>query len=125
MINERVYVYLKNRSGSITSKIDNKGVAGIIYALDHWKEILMNENNPMLAFLQYQYLILVMNLYKSKLLDSYSAELLTHSDLLNSCYSKTLNNKIASKIIRMFGFKGGAMILSLLYDLRRHSFATK
>ncbi len=119
-INETFYIYLKNRPGSVTSKIDEKGIAGILYAITHWKQKLIDESNPLIPFLQYQYLILVMNLHKSNLVSKHYGDLLLHNDLLNPIYSKTLNNKVGSKIISFFGFRVGAMLLFQLHSLRKY-----
>lgn len=118
-INADFYVYLKNRSGSITSAVDDKGVAGILYAISQWKGIFINTGNPMISVLQYQYLILIMNLSKSGMLARYKQDLHEHKDLLNSRFSTTNNNKIASQIIQIFGFKNGALLLSWLYKLKQ------
>ncbi len=118
-INADFYVYLKNRSGSITSAVDDKGVAGILYAISQWKGIFINTGNPMISVLQYQYLILIMNLSKGGMLARYRKDIIKHKDLLDSRFSTTNNNKIASRIIEIFGFKNGALLLSWLYKRKQ------
>lgn len=118
-INADFYVYLKNRSGSITSAVDDKGVAGILYAISQWKETFIISKNPMISVLQYQYLVLIMNLSKGGMLERYKKDIIKHKDLLDSHFSSTNSNKIASRLIQIFGFKNGALLLSWLYKRKQ------
>ena len=118
-INADFYVYLKNRNGSITSNVDDKGVNGIFYAIEQWKTRFIKSGNPMISVLQYQYLILVMNLYKAGMLNHYETLLKAHRDLLDKRFSASKNNKIASLVVQIFGFSLGAKLLRYLYQIKR------
>lgn len=118
-INADFYVYLKNRNGSITSNVDDKGVNGIFYAIEQWKTRFIKTGNPMISVLQYQYLILVMNLYRAGMLNHYETLLKAHRDLLDKRFSASKNNKIASLVVQIFGFSLGAKLLRYLYQIKR------
>jgi glycosyltransferase involved in cell wall biosynthesis len=118
-VNNYIYVYNKNRPGSITVTSDSKSVEGIMYSVKKWMLVL--EENPnhvnklLLSYLGYQYITSFVTYagVTYELKKKLSPELKQYKRILK--YEKYGRGLICRIIINVFGIKLGSSIIRKTY----------
>ena len=119
VINENIYVYRQQRSGSITNIGGEKSIKSLYYIIKYWYDYsYMNEvtKNTYLNYLAYQYVILLVTASKNRYGKGLRNEIYSLRNILN--YSENYKVKLVNKIFKLFGYKIGIMILKIYLLLR-------
>jgi glycosyltransferase involved in cell wall biosynthesis len=116
-VNDVYYIYLKNRPGSITSKVDRNSINGILYALDRWKEKCKIDASAvqLLRFLNYEYTIALMLSCKIEDYRETLHFLKKHKDILN--YPFNFKTTIIGYSIKLLGLKNTANVLQMFFQM--------
>lgn len=120
-LNNPFYVYLKNRSGSITSTTNTKTVDDLFYIVAKWSKKLHSFNEPyakyLLGHLSYCYMMLLINyaqmprhIRKMKRKD-------IESEMRLLDYASGVKLKVFAHIIKMVGVGIGSSLLLYTYKM--------
>lgn len=120
-LNKTFYVYLKNRSGSITNTADVKTVDDLLYIVAKWSRKLHSLSEPyvkyLLAHLSYCYMMLLINY--SQLPDEVKSEkkeaIESEKRLLS--YAIGAKYRIFAFIIKIIGLSAGSRLLHKMYKM--------
>ncbi len=123
ILNKIIYVYRKNRQGSITNTSDHKSIEGILFAIDKWQNkiesSLSEERFALLNYLASQYLTAFVSfaLIETKQKLALKPRLKKAKSILQ--YDRSLRGKGARFCLTLLGLNGFARLVSLFYLLKK------
>lgn len=122
-LNLDCYVVLLHREGSVTSTADGKSIDSVLYILDKWTPIFLNEttdvNRLLLGHLAFHYAtcFITYNQLSSKERQQYLPKLKKYRFLFK--YAHSPKTAAVQKLIALFGLNLGSKIIGLLFALRK------
>lgn len=120
VLNKIVYVYRKNRQGSITNTSDHKNIEGILFAIEKWKNNLesnlLEESYALLHYLASQYFTAFVSF--ATLDSSQKKELMPRMKKVQSIaqYDRSLRGKVARVCLKVLGVNGFANLVYRIYS---------
>lgn len=120
VLDEPFYIYRKNRKTSITSSFGEKSLRGILYAIERWKSVLIQDsiNHSMLKILSYNYILAVAQFRSNPILLKYQDQLEDNKDLLKPDLALNIQTKVLMKFLSIAGIHYGSMVLKILFKFR-------
>lgn len=118
-LNNPFYVYLKNRSGSITSTANTKTVDDLLYIVTKWSEKLHSLGEPyakyLLAHLSYCYMMLLINYSQLPQEVQIAKREQVESEKRLLDYAMGAKYRIFAFIIKIIGLSAGSRLLLKMY----------
>lgn len=123
VLNKIVYVYRKNRQGSITNTSDHKNIEGVLFAIDKWQSkleaCLLEERFALLHYLANQYLTIFVSYSSLRGKDRDVVKFYMKKAQSIMKYDKTLQGNVARFCMFFLGFNVFARLVHSLYHWKK------